>query len=77
MSYIRSYGFQDRFATGRTRPPIDGIQNVELLSFSEADGWTSLEVRRKLAACESNDRNIEVACNCNVRFVFVPSHTST
>jgi hypothetical protein len=50
----------DYFTNGRTQPSIDDIQNVELLSFNETDGWTSLEIRRSLAACEPNDRSIEV-----------------
>jgi hypothetical protein len=41
-------------------PPIDNIQNVELLSSSEANGVTNLEFKRKLQACEPKDRSIEV-----------------
>ena len=51
---------QDRFATARAQPPIDEIQNVKLLSFSEADGMTKLEFKRNLDACEPKDRRIEV-----------------
>jgi hypothetical protein len=40
-------------------PPIDNIQNVELLSSSEANGVTNLEFKRKLQACEPKDRSIE------------------
>ncbi|XP_062515119.1 DBH-like monooxygenase protein 1 homolog [Corticium candelabrum] len=50
---------KDRFATARAQPPIDEIQNVKLLSFSEADGMTTLEFKRNLDACEPKDRSIE------------------
>ncbi|XP_062515545.1 DBH-like monooxygenase protein 1 homolog [Corticium candelabrum] len=50
---------QDRFATGRVEPLLDENQNVKLLSFSEADGRTTLEFRRALDACDSRDRSIE------------------
>ena len=55
-----SFVSQDRFATERLQPPIDDIQNVRLLSFSEADGMTTLEFKRDLEACEPKDRSIEV-----------------
>ena len=55
-----SFVSQDRFATARSQPPIDDIQNVRLLSFSEADGMTTLEFKRDLEACEPKDRSIEV-----------------
>ncbi|XP_062515676.1 DBH-like monooxygenase protein 1 homolog [Corticium candelabrum] len=50
---------KDRFATARSQPPIDDIQNVRLLSFSQADGMTTLEFKRDLEACEPKDRSIE------------------
>ena len=55
---------QDRFATARAQPPIDDIQNVRLLSFSEADGMTTLEFKRDLEAFEPKDRSIEVIAQC-------------
>ncbi|XP_062515120.1 DBH-like monooxygenase protein 1 homolog isoform X1 [Corticium candelabrum] len=50
---------KDRFAAERAQPAIDKIQNVKLLSFSEADGMTTLEFKRDLDACEPRDRSIE------------------
>jgi hypothetical protein len=50
---------KDRFARARAMPPIDPIQNVELISGSEANGTTTLTFKRKLKACEPNDRSIE------------------
>ena len=41
-------------------PPIDAIQNVQLLSGSESNGKTTLTFKRKLEACEPNDRSIKV-----------------
>ncbi|XP_062515121.1 DBH-like monooxygenase protein 1 homolog isoform X2 [Corticium candelabrum] len=52
---------KDRFAAERAQPAIDKIQNVKLLSFSEADGMTTLEFKRDLDACEPRDRSIEFA----------------
>jgi hypothetical protein len=49
----------DRFATAKVMPPIDAIQNVLLIDGSEADGTTTLTFKRKLEACEPNDRSIK------------------
>ncbi|XP_062516136.1 DBH-like monooxygenase protein 1 homolog [Corticium candelabrum] len=54
---------KDRFATARLQPPIDEIQNVKLLSFSEADGMTTLEFKRDLDACEPRDKSIQEGTN--------------
>ena len=51
---------QDRFAVSHTLPSIDDIQNVELISSNETDGWTTLEFKRKLTSCDPKDRSIEV-----------------
>ena len=67
---------QDGFATGRSQPVIDTIQNVALLNSSETNGWTTLELKRNLTACESNDRDIEVH-SCLAHYVGThvrPSH---
>ena len=60
---------QDRFATARAQPPIDEIQNVKLLSFSEADGMTTLEFKRNLDACEPKDRSIEVTTQIYLQYL--------
>nr|CAB3263920.1 DBH-like monooxygenase protein 1 homolog [Phallusia mammillata] len=43
---------------GNTYPPLDTVQNVELLGGSECDGWTVLKFRRQLAACDDQDMEI-------------------
>ncbi|XP_062516134.1 DBH-like monooxygenase protein 1 homolog [Corticium candelabrum] len=62
---------KDRFATARSQPQIDDIQNVRLLSFSEADGMTTLEFKRDLEACEPKDRSIEEG---TTRVIFSYNH---
>ena len=59
---------QDRFAASHTLPSIDDIQNVELISSNETDGWTTLEFKRKLTGCDPKDRSIEVTA-CSVCWV--------
>uniref|UniRef100_H2ZCA1 DOMON domain-containing protein n=1 Tax=Ciona savignyi TaxID=51511 RepID=H2ZCA1_CIOSA len=48
----------DRHGIGRTIPPADNQQDVNLLAGSECDGWTLLKFTRPLKTCDTNDRPI-------------------
>eukprot|EP00118_Oscarella_pearsei_P005053 m.22576 g.22576 ORF g.22576 m.22576 type:complete len:625 (+) comp28360_c0_seq1:55-1929(+) len=50
---------QDRHSVGRYLPPVDTQQNVQLIEAWENDMTTVLRFRRKLKACEANDRDID------------------
>ncbi|XP_065830167.1 DBH-like monooxygenase protein 1 [Oscarella lobularis] len=49
---------QDRHSLGRSLPPIDPKQNVELVAATEDNMMTVLEFTRKIRACEPNDADV-------------------
>ncbi|XP_065846011.1 DBH-like monooxygenase protein 1 [Oscarella lobularis] len=51
---------QDRYSSGKFLPSDAESQDVELIAASEADQVTTLEFKRKLKACEANDRSIDI-----------------
>ena len=54
---------QDRFADGRSLPPVDNQQNWFLLNAEEEGGYTTLEFTRNYTSCDTRDRNIKVSGN--------------
>ena len=52
---------QDRFATGRSLPPVDAMQDWILEDGEQEDGFTILAFRRNLVTCDEQfDREIQV-----------------
>jgi hypothetical protein len=48
---------QDRWASQRVEPDIDGCQDVILISSEESNGYTTLEVKRPINASDPEDRS--------------------
>ncbi len=52
---------QDRFATGRSLPPVDAMQDWILEAGEQENGFTILAFRRNLVTCDEQfDREIQV-----------------
>jgi hypothetical protein len=46
---------QDYHGTGNTKPELDTQSNWELLSFSEKEGITFLQIKRLLDTCDNTE----------------------
>lgn len=58
---LQAFSVQDRHGVDtNTYPPMDTIQDVELLDGLEVDGWTIIKFRRLLVTCDSQDMDITV-----------------
>ena len=58
---VLTHFWQDRYATGQTRPPIDAKQDWILLRGENVNGYTVLEFWRKWITCDESDRDILVS----------------
>ena len=51
---------QDRHGVGNTEPVMDKSQDYELIAGSQSNGKTILKFKRKILACDSEDKDIPV-----------------
>ena len=57
---------QDRFATSRSPPAVDELQDWTLVEGEEEGGFTILEFTRKYITCDKNDLPITVS-QCSLK----------
>jgi len=63
MVFCKCFLFQDLYGIGNATPLEDEVQDCELVSFSEANGRTTIVFRRKWNTCDAeNDLAIEEVC---------------
>ena len=71
---------QDRFATGRSLPPVDAMQDWILEAGEQENGFTILAFRRNLVTCDEQfDKDIQVQrlfliCYYRVHFYGINRH---
>ena len=58
----RNVLLQDRFADGRSRPPVDTQQDWTMVSGREENGWTIMAFSRTLQTGDTRDRDIVQVC---------------